>query len=282
MRHREFLRDTSASVLPSFGIYRLNPTDPVTFPWLSVIANRFEQWRPLGIVFEFVSTCGDAVSSTDSSLGSVSMATQYDFYTPPFADKTQLLNHYYATSGKPSRNQMHAIECAPDKMFSDLLFTYDHSAGDLGNSDLGYTYVWREGSQAAFTAGELWVTYDIELHKPKLPPSPAGLSIHDQYRLAHPEMFPDFVVPEEKKDEERAAELAEHHQFLHILRTNDTSVRRPSRSADFSPNGELVRPALERARADEDTPHGGFQTPARSVSGDAPYYVVTAPGTPRR
>lgn len=205
VRHREFIRDFSASTFAVYATYRLNPTDPLTFPWLSAIAGRFEQWRPLGIVFEFVSSCGNAVSSTNAALGTVSMATQYDYYAPAFSTKTELLNHYYATSGKTSQNQMHAIECAPSEMQVDLLWTDSHAiAGDANLSDLGYTFVWREGSQAAYTAGELWVTYDIELYKPKMttPAPPPSGTTGGSYRAMHPELFPDLppLEPLERKD----------------------------------------------------------------------------------
>jgi hypothetical protein len=206
IRHREFLRDIGASIAFSIGTFRLNPTDPLTFPWLSATAARFEQWVPLGIVFEIVSTSGSAVSSTNSSLGSIQMATQYIAAEKAFTSKQQLLNHFYAVSSKPSKDMMHAIECDVAQRSIPILntSTLDPKVGVPGSaalqwSDLGYTSVASSGSQAGFLCGELWVTYDILLKKPRLPPGnqeEKWKSVAETYADMHP-MGLDGV-PEEK------------------------------------------------------------------------------------
>lgn len=178
VQHREFLGDISATTAAAFAVYILNPTNIRTFPWLSTLARLFEEWEPCGIVFETLSTAGNAVSSTNASLGTVSLATQYNVREMVFVDKTRLLNHFYATSTKTSRNLMHAIECAPLERQNRVFFTGALDGAPSLDDDprfrnLGLTTVWTQGSQANYIAAELWITYDIKLMKPRMPPPPA-------------------------------------------------------------------------------------------------------------
>jgi hypothetical protein len=175
IKHREFISDISTAQDDNANIVTLpiNPQESNMFPWLSTIAGNFEQWIPHGIVFEYVSTCGNAVSSTNAALGSVSMATQYNVYSDAFLTKSTLLNHYYAASTKTSENLMHAIECDPEEVQLPIFNTFDGGVtpavdGDLRMYYLGATTILLTGSQDVYTAGEVWVTYDISLIKPRI------------------------------------------------------------------------------------------------------------------
>lgn len=178
VRHREFLRDmqTTNAVLGLLTGFELCPTNSVVFPWLSALANRYEQWIPHGIVFEFISTCGSAISGTNAALGSVSMATQYNDVEAGFLNgptKSKMLNHYFSSGGKTAESCMHAIECAPDETPYKVMYTKtDVPFGvteDPRLTNLGYFSIFFIGSPGIYTAGELWVTYDITLLKPRLP-----------------------------------------------------------------------------------------------------------------
>jgi len=206
IRHREYLGEQKTTDAGSIvSIFRINPTDPLTFPWLSRIAARFEQWKALGVVFEFVSTSGSAIAGTSAALGSLSMATQYDSHSPVFANKIEMLNHYFATSGGCDRNQMHAIECDPSESQVSIFWTEDHSykpgppivSGDQNLDTLGWFYTRAQGSPGGYVIGELWVTYDIILLKPKLPPTLPGLpSVGDLYREEHPDRYSEMKESE--------------------------------------------------------------------------------------
>lgn len=217
VKHREYLRDISTADVglgPVWANFRLNPTDRDTFPWLAQIARDFQQWCPHGIVFEFVSTCGNAVSSTNASLGTVSFATQYNTNAEVFEDKKHLLNSFFAVSTKTSENLMHAIECAPEEVPTRLLYTYAELQadgtptfpGDDRLYDLGYTTVWREGSQQVYTAGELWVTYDISLVKPKLPQLEAAprITVQQNYKERGNADQTPLLVADEPEEEAKS------------------------------------------------------------------------------
>jgi hypothetical protein len=105
------------------------------------------------------------------------MATIYDAENNgPFATKLELLNTVNAVSGKPSVNVMHGVECDPDETPQRVLYTDRTTVASAGSNGpswytLGVFVVGTAGSQVpspGFDCGELWVTYDISLLKPKL------------------------------------------------------------------------------------------------------------------
>lgn len=173
VRHREYIQDISSgtTALPAAQEFIISPRDATTFPWLSTIARNFEQWIPLGIVFEFVSTAGSAINGTSAALGDVNFATQYNSAAPLFINKSQLLNHFYSSSAATNANLMHAVECSPDDtpILPRYLDTEDFKIPTDPRLDaLGIFQYIGTGSPGAYICGQLWITYEIVLLKPKL------------------------------------------------------------------------------------------------------------------
>ncbi len=171
VRHREFIGDV-ASVGAAWNealVVRLNPGD-VRFPWLREIALNFTQYRWKGLVFHYVTTSGNSVGSTTTSLGTMIMGTHYDAAQLAPASKLELLNEYYSNDAKPSESFCHPVECAPSQSVTDLKYVTaspNTDPRDARFEDHGYTYVYTQGQQAACTVGEIWATYEVELFKPK-------------------------------------------------------------------------------------------------------------------
>jgi hypothetical protein len=209
VKHREYIQDlrTGTEVAQPYN-YAINPFNSALFPWLSNIAQNFEQYRIMGMVVEFVSNSGNAVSSTNAALGSISIATQYNAELPSFSSKRQLLNHYYAVSAAPSKNLMHAIECKdmydPYKLYwVRTAVDPPSSTKDSRLSDYGVINIINVGSQSAYLAGELWVSYDILLCKPRLAAQGADGSLGSGYIIEPTQsvLVPDkpiagIVIPE--------------------------------------------------------------------------------------
>jgi hypothetical protein len=174
VRHREYLGDISATVNFNLTSYPLNPGMADTFPWLSGVATSFEQYKFRGVVFEFISLSSDAIlsASTSSALGAVIMATEYNSLNDNFINKAQMENHEFGNSRKPSLNFMHPVECKKSLTSVDLLYVRGGAipaGADIRLYDLGKTEIATVGMQAASgVAGELWVTYEVELYKPQL------------------------------------------------------------------------------------------------------------------
>lgn len=171
--HREFLGDVYSSAIPgAFKIdsYPINPGLERTFPWLSgVVGAKFQQYRINGMTFEFRSMSSDALNSTNTALGSVIMATDYDSADNVFNSKQEMENTEYGVSCKPSVNMLHAIECARAQTPVTELYirAWDVPSGkDIRFYDMGRFSIATTGCQGSnVNLGELWVTYDIECFK---------------------------------------------------------------------------------------------------------------------
>lgn len=173
--YREYIGDIVSDISGGFkySSYLINPGNPLLFPWLSSIAQSFEQWTPNGIMFEFKSTSSEYVSS--QALGSVIMATDYDTYDGNFNNKVEMLNSAYANEAKPSQHILHGIECDP-RDTPNMIMYVDHGSvpqgGDERDYYLGRFQIATQGGPAsAVTLGSLYIHYDITFRKEVVPRS---------------------------------------------------------------------------------------------------------------
>lgn len=153
--------------------FALNPGLESTFPWLSQIAANYEEYSFHQLIFSFRSTVTDIGSSTTGQIGSVIMCTNYNASASAFKDKPEMMAYMGACSSKASENLIHGVECDPAKLtFSE---GYVRTGPPTGNMDLK---VYDHGlfqlavanspsANANLSVGELWVSYAVELRKPK-------------------------------------------------------------------------------------------------------------------
>lgn len=175
IRFQEYLGDIlTSSVANTFDItaFDINAGLFETFPWLSQIAMNYEQYSFEGLLFEFRSTSADALNSTNTALGSVIMATNYDSSDPNFGSKGEMLNYEFSTSVKPAESCMHMVECAPRQTVLTELYTRSGAVpngDDQRFYDLGKFQIATAGFQGtSVNVGELHCTYQVRLLKPKL------------------------------------------------------------------------------------------------------------------
>lgn len=174
VRHREYIGDVPSSAAFVIAALSINPGLPGTFPWLSQVAENFEEWVPRGIIFEYKTMSSNAVVSTNANaaLGTVIMATEYNVANPVFGNKQQMENYEWATSADPSRTQIHPVECSKSQNPLGTFFvrtTANPAGTDLRFYDLGLFQIASQGMQSNQTLiGELWVSYEIELRKPRI------------------------------------------------------------------------------------------------------------------
>lgn len=170
--HREYIGDIYATTAFNSGVYAINPGLKNTFPWLSKIAVNFEQWKPLGMIFVFKSLSGDALSATNTALGNVILATDYNSDNTHYTSKQAMENSEYFSNTKPSCDVAHPIECAANQQPLKMLYvreTIDEVEGSFNFYDLGQFQIATIGSQAqGYVIGELHVAYQIEFFKPIL------------------------------------------------------------------------------------------------------------------
>lgn len=174
IRRTEYLTDIiSSATANTFDTqeFIINPGQSGTFPFLSQIAKNYEEYAIKGMLFHFKSLSGDSVASVQSGLGYIAMATQYDVLDQPFLNKATLENYSMSQSGKPSIDQIHAIECNPQSNVNSHLYVRpgpQPADSDIRMYDLAKTTVATSCPGTNVTLGELWVTYEVQLFKPKI------------------------------------------------------------------------------------------------------------------
>jgi hypothetical protein len=175
LSHREYIGDVVTGAAGAFNLeaYTIQPGDPSTFPWLSTIASQFQQYTLDGMIFQFKSMSADALNSTNTALGQVIMATNYNVSAPLFDSKYEMENTEFSSSVKPSCSAMHPIECARRESTLNELYVAPGGTVPEGKDPSFYNFgnfqIATNGFQAAnVNIGELWVTYEITLLKPIL------------------------------------------------------------------------------------------------------------------
>lgn len=168
--HREYLSDIRMTSDYSVMSFALDPTNFITFPWLSGLAPNFQEYMFLGLVIEFRSLSAQAVSGTVAGQGSVTMSLVYDIEAPIPQSKTEIANAMKAVSGRPSDSLVAPMECAPQEQ---SLNTYKMRVPGVEVSDEHFYFPARldialQGAPNDYIgAGELWITYDAALLKPR-------------------------------------------------------------------------------------------------------------------
>lgn len=199
IRYQEYLGDiVTSATANTFKIdtYYLNPANSKTFPWLSQIAANYEQYEFQGVIFYFRSTSANALNSTNTALGTVMMATQYDTVDPSFSSKMEMLNYEFSTSCVPSADQPHMIECDPHQTTISLMYT-EPGEQSPPNTDprlyfLGKMSIATTGFQGtSVNIGELHVTYQVKLLKPKLNDA-LSFNVPTYYMTTGPQAFTIF------------------------------------------------------------------------------------------
>lgn len=180
IKHREFLGNINGSVAFTTQTFNINPGLKKSFPWLYSTAASFEQYKIEGMVVQFVSTCGNAIASTNNSLGTVCLSTDYNVVNEDFINMAQCQNSMWSNTAKPSENIQMFIECDGKLNVLERLFLRDQNTV-LTNSDLRlYDHckinISCEGMQVATQIGQLWITYDVIFYKPVLHDPPANMS----------------------------------------------------------------------------------------------------------
>jgi hypothetical protein len=152
--------------------YAINPGLTDVAPWISQIAQNYEQWQPNGILVEFVSTSGEITG--DQALGKIIVATDYraDTLATKFSNVQEMLCEAYSQEAKPTSGIIHGIECAPMERTRNIYYT--RTGGIPANSSLSdydiaqVTVATTGGPSANTNLGSLYIHWDVTFFKPTL------------------------------------------------------------------------------------------------------------------
>jgi len=99
----------------------------------------------------------------------VILATRYNALTPQFASQVQMEAYEFSTSTVAFTSAIHPVECAPmENALAELYTDTGFASGDPRFSQLGIFDVATVGQQASSVVGELWVSYPVQLIRPRL------------------------------------------------------------------------------------------------------------------
>lgn len=177
--HSEFVKTITGSV--EFKNHTdeiapaINAGNEELFPWLSRIAGGFDNFQFEGLVFEYKTSSGYAVSGDNPALGMVMMATQYDVIDPLFVDRRHMSNYKFCTTNSPAENGLHPVECKPSDLVLPRLYVEKNNVlrapGDERFEKLGNFQLATVGMPSDDNViGELWVSYKVKLSMPRLGP----------------------------------------------------------------------------------------------------------------
>lgn len=167
--HREYIGDITGTAAFTNRVFPLNPGMSNTFPWLSSIAENYQEYKFHGLIFEFRPLITDFVTS--GAPGVVVMATNYNSDAAAYTTKQQMENSEYAVSVKPTEDLIHGVECAVQQTVLPQLYVRTGPAPtgqDLRLYDQGSFQFASQGNPVQLL-GELWVSYCVEFFKPILP-----------------------------------------------------------------------------------------------------------------
>jgi len=173
LRHREYIADISMNGA-AFTIvqFAINPGLAATFPYLSGVADNFQEYSFTGLVFEYKTTSSASLSTgVNTAMGSVMLAVQYRSDAVAFTTKQQLLNEMWSVDIIPAENCVLPVECSPKENPFQIQYIRSGAAtGDIKMFDLGLLSVATSGGQVGQTniVGELWASYEVVLKKPQI------------------------------------------------------------------------------------------------------------------
>jgi hypothetical protein len=180
---REFVTTVEIRDIPTILIEKINPANENQFPWLAGMASNFQQYAFTGLAYEYVPTSGAAIAASDSALGQVAMAFNYDVSNPgnpwPSGTLKGVLNMNGATSCSPAAPGVCYLECDPAMSVNPVRFVQTETFSTTAMSTADFVaadfILHTSGSKSttAFQCGQLWVTYEVVLFNPR-PVTPAA------------------------------------------------------------------------------------------------------------
>lgn len=173
--NHEYLGELTSASLGTPSEFKLqswaiNPGNPALFPWLSAIAQNFQEYEIRGMI-AYVKTMSTDYSST-VQLGTVFGASDYNVYNSDPSNKQQVEMLEYSNSCKPSRSLVLPIECEPannGNTHKYIAMNGNYGGGDMNLYDWGHLYIGSQGLPANDAPiGEIWITYEVAFFKPIL------------------------------------------------------------------------------------------------------------------
>lgn len=180
--HREYIGDINTEIVNnSFVIsnsIQVNPGLFQSFPWLYRIAQNYESYTFKKLAFEF------QTASSTLSQSSILMAFDYDPADPAPSSKIEMMQYHSACRTQVWNSLICAADSKDLKKFAKEKYIRSGPlpAGQtIQNYDVANFYLAYTSSTSSSFAGELYVTYEVELQTPQAQ-SPASYLYNSTYK----------------------------------------------------------------------------------------------------
>lgn len=170
--HREYLQD----ITPTSNGFQtqyfqvINPGLAAAFPFLSQIAQYYEEYEFIQLIYEVQSMITDG---NNNSAGNIIGCVQYNPMNIAFNSKQTMENYEHAISSKVTDHLFIGVECDPDKRSgspAEYVRTGPVPSGqDAKTYDQAVVQIATNNATTGLNIGELWCHYKIRLSKCKVP-----------------------------------------------------------------------------------------------------------------
>lgn len=174
--HSEYVMDIygnpSGESWVNTGLH-INPGLTKMFPFLSQIANNFEEYEFGQLMFTYKPKLSNNITSTDGQVGSVLMYTDYNPSDKALKSKQMMMQSFGVSDGRIIDQILQGVECDPAKIKGDghKFVRCGDVDQDLEDYDKGLFQIAVTGTPQELVnavIGELHVSYSIVLRKPRV------------------------------------------------------------------------------------------------------------------
>ncbi len=171
IKHRELIASVNGSTAFTALKYAVNPGLAQSFPWLSQIAARWEQYRFHALKFHYLTRTSTA------TVGSVILAPDYDAQDTAPNSEAQITAYQDAVEDASWKDIVCTLR--PDSMFPlgpRKFIRSGNVAGDIKTYDAANFFLATVEMASAAAVGKLWVEYDVEFYIPNIGATPGSES----------------------------------------------------------------------------------------------------------
>jgi len=184
--HREYLGNVTGSIGFENSTFSINPGLSSSFPFLSQIAANYEEYSFVQLGYTYISLLSSATAS--GVVGSIIMTTDYNAGDQPYNSTNEMLNNIGTISARPTDGPVvHMVECDPSKNVQGSGFVRIGSIPakeDIKTYDMGIFQLATEGMPVNDQIqGQLWVSYQCVLRKPKLATAVGKTILMDCFKI---------------------------------------------------------------------------------------------------
>lgn len=169
IKHKEFIGNITGSV--AFAIQQflsVNPGLSATFPWLSVMAQAWEEYRFRSLRFVYKTRTGS------TTIGSIIMAPDYDSSDAQPLSEQVLTTYAQVVEDAPWKDITCVLKTSNENPLGRRHFIRTGALAanlDIKTYDIANFVVATVDASGAVPFGKLWVEYDVDFFIPQLPPT---------------------------------------------------------------------------------------------------------------